>query len=88
MNSKIKRVKLTEDYVFKHFLYHNKEIISLLIKCFVPIDKDTSNLKILSLSIEETLIAAIKRREKQIKLDMRVQLKSGEHINIERFCTR
>ena len=92
-------LKLTQDIVFKSFFSRNKQVLLSLLKSFLPICEEISDVKILnlektdrksknsvfrnSIELKESYIVPKSPIKKQIALDLRVQLKSGENINVE-----
>ena len=71
---------ITLDLVFKVYLTKHKELLSSFLKAFLPISQEIQSVDILNTdsSIQPTIV-----EEKQIVLDLRLQLNTGERINVE-----
>ena len=71
---------ITLDLVFKVYLTKHKELLSSFLKAFLPISQEIQSVDILNIdsSIHPNIV-----EEKQIVLDLRLQLNTGERINVE-----
>ncbi|MBC6414130.1 MAG: Rpn family recombination-promoting nuclease/putative transposase, partial [Chromatiales bacterium] len=94
-------LKLTQDIIFKIFFSRNEQVLMSLLRSFLPIPDNISDVIILNpeakdkddqtpaskptdaLDCEPHAILPEKSDEKQVILDLRVRLSSGENINVE-----
>ena len=73
-------VKLLLDLVFKFYFSGNKRVLLSLLKTFLPIPENTQIVDILN---ADSSIYPSAEDGKRIVLDLRIQLNSGEKINVE-----
>ena len=108
-------LKLTQDIVFKSFFSRNKQVLMSLLKNFLPIPDQISDVEILNLEqtenkknqknntnktlpssttfqnllkskpleLKQSSLIPEKLTKKQVVLDLRVKLQTGENINVE-----
>ena len=72
-----KYLDLTDEVVFKRYFSGNKQVLLSLIKSFLPIFANASDLSLVNPNLADT------SNGKQVVPDLCVQLSSGETINIE-----
>ena len=71
-------VNLLLDLTFKFYFSEDKKVLLSLLKTFLPIPEDTQTVDILNAAIYPPA-----EDRKQIVLDLRIRLNSGENINVE-----
>ncbi|MCY4321280.1 MAG: Rpn family recombination-promoting nuclease/putative transposase, partial [Bdellovibrionaceae bacterium] len=91
-------LKLTQDIVFKSFFSRNKTLLISLLKSFLPIPDKITDVEILNpdkyekqnklilknqLEIKNPSLYSSALNKKEIVLDLRVKLSTGENINVE-----
>ena len=78
-------IKLSQDLMFKIYFTKNKKVLLSLLKTFLPLPsgKDIKDIRILNPEIYPDL-----KEKKQIILDLRLQLSTGEKINVEMQSTQ
>ena len=73
-------INLTQDLIFKSYFKPDKTLLKSLLKAFLPLpDKDT----IKDIIILDSLLPSLTPEEKSSLMDLRVQLDSGELVNVE-----
>ena len=73
-------LNLTQDLIFKSYFKLNKNVLKLLLKAFLPLPNNSSIKEILIL---DSLLPSLSLEEKNSIMDLRVQLNSGELVNVE-----
>ena len=73
-------LNLTQDLMFKNYFKLNKNVLKSLLKAFLPLPKNSS---IKEIVILDSLIPSLTSEEKSSLMDLRVQLDSGEFVNVE-----
>ena len=73
-------LNLTQDLMFKSYFKLNKNVLKSLLKAFLPLPEDSS---IKEVFILDSFIPALTHEEKSSLMDLRVQLDSGEFVNVE-----
>ena len=73
-------LNLTQDLMFKSYFRLNKNVLKSLLKAFLPLPEDSS---IKEVFILDSFIPALTHEEKSSLMDLRVQLDSGEFVNVE-----
>ena len=73
-------LNLTQDLMFKNYFKLNKNVLKSLLKAFLPLPKNSS---IKDIVILDSLIPSLGPEEKSSLMDLRVQLDSGEFVNVE-----
>ena len=73
-------LNILQDLMFKMFFSGDKGVLLSLLKTFLPIPEDTQVLDILN---TDSSIYPSAEDKKQIVLDLRLQLNTGENINVE-----
>ncbi len=73
-------IKLTQDLMFKAYFIRDKSLLRSLLKSFLPLpsDKDIEKIDILNPEIPPEA-----KKKKQIILDLKLELNTGEKINVE-----
>ncbi len=73
-------IKLTQDLMFKTYFTRDKSVLRSLLKTFLPLpsDKEIKNIQILNPEIPPEV-----EKKKQIILDLKLELSTGEKINVE-----
>lgn len=87
---KRKLLRLTQDIVFKAFFSRNKQVLVSLLKAFLPIPNEVSDVVILNpeekandLSLKDPSLLPDTPDRKRVVLDLNIKLASGENINVE-----
>lgn len=84
MNQTIKNrslfLNLTQDLMFKNYFKLNKNVLKSLLKAFLPLPENSS---IKEVVILDSLIPSLSPEEKSSLMDLRIQLDSGEFVNVE-----
>ena len=73
-------LNLTQDLMFKNYFKLNKNVLKSLLKAFLPLPE---NIPIKEIVILDSLIPSLSQEEKSSLMDLRVQLGSGEFVNVE-----
>ncbi|MCY4512570.1 MAG: Rpn family recombination-promoting nuclease/putative transposase [Bdellovibrionales bacterium] len=73
-------LNLTQDLMFKNYFKLNKNLLKSLLKAFLPLPKNSF---IKDIVILDSLIPSLSLEEKSSLMDLRVQLDSGEVVNVE-----
>ena len=73
-------LNLTQDLMFKNYFKLNKNVLKSLLKAFLPLPENSS---IKEVFILDPLVPFLSQEEKSSLMDMRVQLDSGELVNVE-----
>ena len=73
-------VNLLLDLIFKFYFSEDKKVLLSLLKTFLPIPEDTQMVDVLN--VDSSIYPPAEDR-KQIVLDLRIRLNSGENINVE-----
>ena len=73
-------LNLTQDLMFKSYFKLNKNVLKSLLNAFLPLPEDSS---IKEVFILDPFIPALTHEEKSSLMDLRVQLDSGEFVNVE-----
>ena len=73
-------LNLTQDLMFKNYFKLNKTLLKSLLKAFLPLPENSS---IKEIVILDSLIPSLSSEEKSSLMDLRVQLDSGEFVNVE-----
>ncbi|MCY4513166.1 MAG: Rpn family recombination-promoting nuclease/putative transposase [Bdellovibrionales bacterium] len=73
-------LNLTQDLMFKNYFKLNKNVLKSLLKAFLPLPQNSS---IKDIIILDSLIPSLSSEEKSSLMDLRVQLDSGEFVNVE-----
>ena len=73
-------INLTQDLMFKNYFKLNKDLLKSLLQTFLPLP-DNSPIK--DITILDSLLPALTPEEKSSLMDLRVQLNSGEFVNVE-----
>ena len=73
-------LNLTQDLMFKNYFKLNKNVLKSLLKAFLPLPQNSS---IKDIVILDSLIPSLSPEEKSSLLDLRLQLNSGEFVNVE-----
>ena len=73
-------LNLTQDLMFKNYFKLNKKVLKSLLKAFLPLPK---NYSIKDIIILDSLIPSLSPEEKSSLLDLRLQLNTGEFVNVE-----
>ncbi len=73
-------IKLSQDLMFKTYFTRDKNLLRSLLKTFLPLpsDKDIEKIDILNPEIPPEV-----EKQKQIILDLKLELNTGEKINVE-----
>ena len=73
-------LNLTQDLIFKSYFKPDKSVLKSLLKAFLPLPDNTS---IKDITILDSLLPSLTPEEKSSLMDLRVQLDSGEFVNVE-----
>ena len=73
-------LNLTQDLIFKSYFKLDKNLLKSLLKAFLPLPDNAS---IKSIIILDSLLPSLTSEEKSSLMDLRVQLDSGEFVNVE-----
>ena len=73
-------INLTQDLMFKNYFKLNKDLLKSLLQTFLPLP---NNSPIKDITILDSLLPALTPEEKSSLMDLRVQLDSGEFVNVE-----
>ena len=73
-------LNLTQDLMFKNYFKLNKNVLKSLLKAFLSLPKNSS---IKYIVILDSLIPSLSLAEKSSLMDLRIQLDSGEFVNVE-----
>ena len=73
-------LNLTQDLMFKNYLKLNKNLLKSLLQAFIPLPGNSS---IKDITILDSLLPSLSPEEKSSLMDLRVQLDSGEFVNVE-----
>ena len=73
-------LNLTQDLMFKNYFKLNKNLLKSLLKAFLPLPQNSS---IKDITILDSLIPSLSSEEKSSLMDLRVQLDTGEFVNVE-----
>ena len=73
-------LNLTQDLIFKSYFKLDKSVLKSLLKAFLPLPDNTF---IKDIIILDSLLPSLTPEEKNSLMDLRVQLDSGEFVNVE-----
>ncbi|MCY4512278.1 MAG: Rpn family recombination-promoting nuclease/putative transposase [Bdellovibrionales bacterium] len=73
-------LNLTQDLMFKNYFKLNRNLLKSLLKAFLPLPQNSS---IKDITILDSLIPSLSSEEKSSLMDLRVQLDTGEFVNVE-----
>ena len=73
-------LNLTQDLMFKNYFKLNKNLLKSLLEAFLPLPENSS---IKHIVVLDSLIPSLSPEEKSSLMDLRVQLDSGEFVNVE-----
>ena len=73
-------LNLTQDLIFKNYFKLDKNVLKSLLKAFLPLPHNAS---IKDIAILDSLLPSLTLEEKSSLMDLRVQLDSGEFVNVE-----
>ena len=76
MKTEMKRMKLTEGPAFKQFFMSNDQVLKAMLKSFLPIDEDISDIQFINPGNVES-------ENKEARLDLNLLLGNKERVNVE-----